>query len=167
MHAIGATPSVLFGKDSYNNKFYVFQTNLTYFPRFNFIENDNSSVSIGAPVGVGIGIANNGDDPGIGFSFDVPAVIDYNIGCKSTPDNETYFGGYLGGGFGYSRTQISGSSYSDVTAASYGPLLKAGVRIGSAKERYKNQALTIGFYFKKGLEAAKYNTAGCNVLVDL
>ncbi len=168
MHAYGATPAVLFTKDDYGNSFYLFQTNFTYFPRYNFIENENSSVSIGAPVGIGFGIVNNNSsDAGIGFSFDLPTAIDYNIGCKSTPDNETYFGGYFGAGFGYSRSSVSGSSYSDFKGASYGPLVRAGVRIGSSKESFRGQGVTIGFFYKKGLEAAKYNTVGCNALIDL
>ncbi|MDQ2753828.1 MAG: hypothetical protein M3R72_12465 [Bacteroidota bacterium] len=168
MQSLGLTPAVLFGKDESSNNFSLYQTNFTYFPRYNFVENENSSVSIGAPVGAGVGIVNSSTgDPGVGFSFDLPAVLDYNIGCKSTPENETYFGGYFGAGFGYSRNSVSGSSYTNMTASSYGPLLRAGVRIGSAKESFKGHAITIGFFYKKGLEAAKYNTAGCNVLVDL
>ncbi len=168
MQSLGLTPAVLFAKDQYGNKFSLFQTNFTYFPRYNFVENENSSISIGAPVGAGVGIVNSDSgDPGVGFSFDLPAVVDYNIGCKSTPETETYFGGYLGAGFGYSQNTVSGTSYSNIKASSYGPLLRAGVRIGSAKENWRGHAVTIGFYYKKGLEAAKYNTAGCNVLVDL
>lgn len=168
MQSLGLTPALLFAKDQYGNKFSLYQTNFTYFPRYNFVANENSSISIGAPVGAGIGIVNSSSgDPGIGFSFDLPAVLDYNIGCKSTPENETYFGGYLGAGFGYSQNTVSGTSYSNIKATSYGPLFRAGVRIGSAKENWRGHAITIGFYYKKGLEAAKYNTVGCNVLVDL
>ena len=167
MHSYGATPAILLAKDGYGNQFYLYQTDLTYFPRFNFVENENSSISIGAPVGVGISIVNSDNDPGIGFSFDLPAVVDYNIGCKSTADNESTFGGYFGAGFGYSHYSVSGTQNSDFKDASYGPLVRAGVRIGSVKEQYHGHALTIGFFYKKGLETAKYTTVGCNVLVDL
>ena len=73
------------------------QTNLTYFPRLNFIENENSSISIGFPVGIGVGIVSStsGDDAGFYFAYDLPATLDYNIGVKSTSENENTFGGYL------------------------------------------------------------------------
>ena len=168
MQAYGLTPVLLLGKDEFSNKFNLYQTNFTYFPRYNFIQNSNSSVSVGAPVGIGFGVANNDSgDPGFVFAFDLPAVIDYNIGCKSTPDNERYFGGYLGAGFGYYHVSVSGSSYSNFNGNTYGPIVRAGVRIGSAKESFHGHALTIGFFYKKGLEAAKLTTIGCNALVDL
>ena len=168
MHSVGLTPTLLLGKDEFSNNFQIFQTNITYFPRFNFIKGENSSVDVGAPVAIGFGISNTtyGDDPGFIFSYDLPAVVDYNIGCKSTPDNETYFGGYIGAGFGYSHVSVSGSSYSNFSGATYGPLVRAGVRIGSEKESWSGHGLTIGFYYKKGMEDAKLNTIGCNVLVD-
>lgn len=171
MHSIGITPSLLFGKtnDGYNNKFMLSQNCFTYFPRFNFVENENSSISIGAPVGVGFGLAKNtdGTDLGIAFAYDLPVALDYNIGFKSTPENEHYFGGYLGAGFGYYKVSVSKSSYSDFSGATYGPIARGGVRIGSAKENWRGHGVTVGFFYKKGMEKAKYNTVGCNVLVDL
>ena len=167
MHSIGATPTLLFGKDEFSNSYQIFQTNITYFPRYNFVENENSSIDIGAPLGIGFGIANSTyGDPAFLFAYDHPAVVDYNIGCKSTPDNDNTFGGYVGAGFGYYHVSVSGSSYSDFKGGTYGPIARAGVRIGSEKESWRGHALTIGFYYKKGLEDAKLTTVGCNVLVD-
>ncbi|HEY5407847.1 MAG TPA: hypothetical protein VIJ92_12200, partial [Ginsengibacter sp.] len=139
-----------------------------WFPRYNFIEGENSSVSIGAPVGVGIGLVTNtiGGDAGILFSYDLPVVIDYNIGCKSTVDNDRTFGGYFGAGFGYNKVTISGSSYSDFNGASYGPLIRAGFRFGSANESWNGHALTAGVYYKMGLENDQLHTIGFNVLMD-
>ncbi|MEP7372684.1 MAG: hypothetical protein ABI675_04795 [Chitinophagaceae bacterium] len=172
MQGYGATISVLTGKVRTSGSTYNYalqQTTLTYFPRYNFIENENSSVSIGAPVGIGIGIATNtyGDDAGIAFAYDLPVVLDYNIGCKSTIDNEQTFGGYLGLGFGYYKVSISNSQYSDFKGATYGPIFRGGVRIGSAKESWKGHGLTIGVYYKKGLEKDKLTTIGFNVLLDV
>jgi hypothetical protein len=145
------------------------ESNLTWFPRFNFVENENSSISIGAPIGVGIGITTNtyGGDAGVQFSYDLPVVLDYNIGCKSTSDNTATFGGYFGVGFGYNKVNISESSYSDFNGSSYGPLFRAGCRIGSSKESWNGHGVTVGVYYKIGLESNKLHTIGFNVLYDL
>ena len=168
MHSLGGTISILFGtlkSPGETSSFSMAQTNFTYFPRYNFIENENSSISIGAPVGVGIGLARNtdGNDAGIAFAYDLPVVIDYNLGFKSTSENEGSFGGYLGAGFGYYHVSVSGSSYSNFNGATYGPMIRGGVRIGSSKEE---GALTIGLFYKKGMEESKLNTLGFNILYD-
>ena len=172
MHGFGATISILYGKikTPYSSSdFSLEQTNITYFPRYNFVENENSSVSIGLPVGIGIGIASStyGDDVGVSFAYDLPVVLDYNIGCKSTRANEKKFGGYFGVGFGYYKVSISGSQYSDFKGATYGPIFRGGVRFGSSKESWNGHAVTIGIFYKKGLEKDKLNTVGFNVLYDL
>lgn len=171
MHSVGATISVLSGKTSdgfgNSNSQSTMQTNLSYFPRYNFVEYDNSSVSVGLPLGIGIGISNNGlDDYGVAFAFDIPAVIDYNVGYKSTQENDSRIGGYFGAGFGYYRINISKSSYSDFTGASYGPLLRTGIRFTTPKDRENGHGITVGLFFKKGLERQKFNTYGCNVYFD-
>jgi len=173
MNSVGLTLSVLQGTlhqgvGSYES-FGVEQNNATWFPRYNFIEAENSSVSIGAPIGVGIGLVTNtiGGDAGVLFSYDLPVVIDYNIGCKSTMDNDKTFGGYFGAGFGYNKVIISGSSYSDFNGASYGPLIRAGFRFGgSDNESWNGHGLTAGIYYKMGLESDKLHTIGFNVLMD-
>jgi hypothetical protein len=172
MHGYGATISVLTGKvkTSYSTSNYTLQqTNLTYFPRYNFVESENSSISIGVPVGIGIAIASNtnSNDAGIAFAYDLPVVIDYNIGFKSTMDNDKNFGGYLGLGFGYYKVSISQSQYSNFKGATYGPLFRGGVRIGSSNESWKGHGITVGMFYKKGLEKDKLTTIGFNVLVDL
>ncbi|HXS57722.1 MAG TPA: hypothetical protein VN726_16425 [Hanamia sp.] len=171
MNSAGLSLSVLQGtlhQGTGYETFAIEQNNLTWFPRYNFIESENSSVSIGAPVGAGIGLVTNtiGGDAGILFSYDVPVVIDYNIGCKSTVDNDRTFGGYFGAGFGYNKVIISGSSYSDFNGASYGPLIRAGFRFGSANENWNGHAITAGVYYKMGLERDKLHTIGFNVLID-
>lgn len=172
MHSFGATFSVLYGKVNTPSSSYSYslaQTNFTYFPRYNFIENENSSISIGAPVGAGIGIAQNtyGNDVGLLFAYDLPIVLDYNFGCKSTYENDNTFGGYLGVGFGYYRVNISKSEYSDYNGSTYGPIFRGGVRIGSSNESWNGHGITLGMFYKKGLEKDKLSTIGFNVLYDL
>ncbi len=169
MHSVGATISVLDGKstDGNDNSVSLMQTNLSYFLRYNFVEYDNASLSLGFPVGVGIGIAKNlYDDYGVSFAYDIPAVLDYNIGYKSTPDNDSRVGGYIGAGFGYYGVTVSKSSYSDFSARSYGPLIRAGFRFSTPRDRENGRGVTIGVFYKKGLETEKFNTYGCNIYYD-
>jgi hypothetical protein len=173
MHSFGLTISVLQGTlqqgAGNSESFGVEQNNLTYFPRYNFVENENSSISVGAPIGIGIGLVTNtyGNDVGVLFSYDLPLVIDYNIGCKSTKDNDKNFGGYFGVGFGYNKVNISGSSYSDFDGSSYGPLFRAGFRFGSSNESWNGHGITAGAYYKIGIDQSKLYTIGFNVLYDL
>jgi hypothetical protein len=171
MHSVGGTISVLsgtLGNPGETSSFSMMQTNFTYFPRYNFIENENSSFSIGAPVGAGIGVVSNtyGGDAGVSFAFDVPVVLDYNLGFKATSESSNYFGGYFGAGFGYYHVTVTGSQYFDFNGTSYGPLVRGGVRIGSSNESWGDHGLTIGIFYKKGLEKEKFNTFGFNVLYD-
>jgi hypothetical protein len=113
MHSVGATISALFGKDDFSNSFSLMQTNFCYFPRYNFSQSENTSFSIGAPVGIGVGLVSNtfGGDAGVSFAYDLPVVVDYNFGCKATKNVQKNFGGYIGAGFGYYHVRISQSAF--------------------------------------------------------
>ena len=147
----------------YNEKVSFAQSLLQYFIRYNVVEKDNSSISIGAPLGAGIGFAKStyGSDAGIAFGFDVPVVIDYNIGCKSTADNDKGFGCFFGTGFGYSYTGIRLSSNSS-NVSSLGPTFRAGIRIGM-----KDGGFSIPLSFKLGIGENKVNTYGFAIIRDL
>ncbi len=176
IYGLGGTISVLFGKvytPSFNpnspptsSSFALQQTSFTFFPRYNLTQSENSSISVGAPVGVGIGITQNSftNDVGVLLAYDLPVVIDYNFGCMATRKSLKRFGGYVGMGFGYYNVSISKSAYSDFSGATYGPMGRLGMRFG--KETWIEKAVTIGIFYKKGLETSKLNTAGFNVLYD-
>lgn len=169
-HSFGANISILSWNESQSssNRSTLMQTSFTYFPRLNILERDNSSVSVGVPLSLGIGIASEAyGDAGVVFAFDIPVVLDYNFGLRSNMDNENNFGGYLGAGFGYNRVSISESSYSDFNGSSYGPLFRGGVRIGSSNENWGGHGITVGVYYKIGLEKSKMTGFGFNVLYDL
>lgn len=170
MHSAGATISLITGKVNEQGSSYSFsmtQTCLAYFPRYTFVENENSSFSIGMPVGIGFGLSNNyADDAGVYFAYDLPLVVDYNFGNKSTPDNEQNFGGYFGLGFGYYKVSVSQSAFSNYNGATYGPMARAGVRIGSSREGWNGHGFTVGVFYKKGLEKQQLNTFGFNVFYD-
>src|SRR5882757_7984920 len=105
MHSLGGTVSVMyakFGPEGYqDNVTFVFK-DFTYFPRYNVMENGNSSISVGVPLGLGFGSASNLSDgsSSLYFGFDAPLVVDFNFGAKATSESDAGFGGYVGGGFG-------------------------------------------------------------------
>ncbi len=177
MHGFGATISNISTKLSPNlnpvssSNYYNFsllQSALTYYPRYNFIENKNSSLSLGIPLSVGIGVfsTTTKSDAGIVLSYDLPLAIDYNIGFKSTRVNPKKFGYFFGTGFGYSNVNLSSSQYSNYSGSSYGILYRAGVRFGSSRADWKGMGIMIGMFYKKGLEDEKFSTIGTHVLVD-
>lgn len=171
MQSLGITISALSGtiKNQYGSAdFGIEQIDFTYFPRYNFIENENSSVSIGLPLSAGVGIVRESANPGeVAFSYDLPAALDYNIGFKSTTNNDHTFGIYFGAGFGFNQVTITKTSNLGYNGISYGPLFRAGVRIGSQNESWQGNGLTIGIFYKKGMEKEKMDSFGFNVLVDL
>ena len=175
MQSYGATIQNLVGNQTVRgttSQVYITQVYGTYFPRYNFVENQKSSISIGLPISLGIALAesDNSTDVGIAFGFDLPVVLDYNFGFKAT-NEETEgkkLGGFVGCGFGYNKINISKSTSSNFTGVSYGPIFRAGVRFGSSKvESWGNKAIEINFYFKPGLEKEKYTSFGSAVLLNL
>ena len=167
IHAIGANISVLTAKINTPSEKYTFTmevNHFSYFPRFNLSESENSSFSIGFPLGAGIGVLTGGGNAeGIAWGFDLPVVADYNIGCGSTSENEKNFGEYFGGGFGYMYTGWTDGGSTE-NANTYGPLVRAGIRFSSSNANWR---VTVGMFYKTGLEKAKYKTFGFNVLMDL
>lgn len=165
MHSIGANISVLYAKinTAYEQETFVMQvTQFSYSPRFIISGSENSSLSVGSPLGAGIGILTSGGDAdGVAWSVDVPLVLDYNIGCKSSPANDDSFGSYFGLGFGY--MYAGWSSLETDKAVSYGPLARAGIRLTNSERTWH---MTTGLFFKYGLEKEKYKTFGFNVLYD-
>ena len=172
MQSAGTTISFLYDKNKTNNpsaNLSVTPTTFTYFPRYNFVENENSSFSIGTPVGLGVGLATDvyGDNWSVSFAYDLGAAFDYNIGCKSTRANPKSFGGYLGAGFSYLHVGVSNNAFSEFRGNTYGPLVRGGLRFLFSKGRNAGSALNTGLFYKRGLEAAKVSTIGLNVLWDM
>ncbi len=166
MHSIGANISVLTAKINTPYEQYTFTmmvTHFSYFPRYNITESENSSFSIGIPLGAGIGILSSaGTASGVAWGFDVPVALDYNIGCRSTAENKNNFGGYFGGGFGYMYTGWSDGGETS-HATTYGPIIRTGISFSPGQDRWHT---TVGIFYKPGLESQKYKTFGFNVLMD-
>lgn len=166
MHSVGANISLLTANIEtpyVKGSFAMMVNHLSYFPRLLVMESENSSLSFGSPLGVGINIIDDvTGTSGIAWGFDVPLVVDYNMGCKSAPDNENGFGGYFGAGFGYMYTNYTFGNGTE-KANSYGPLARAGIRFSSGDSRWFT---TVGIYYKQGLEPSKFKTFGFNVFMD-
>ncbi|MBI3139368.1 MAG: hypothetical protein HYZ15_12370, partial [Sphingobacteriales bacterium] len=170
MHGLGTTISVLFGKISGGGEsadFAMSQASFCWFPRYNFIDNGSSSFSIGAPLAAGVGIASNADlfDKGAVFAFELPVAVDYNFGCNASFDSDKNVGGYAGLGYSYYKVSIAGSQYSDFKGVSHGPVVRAGMRF--ANENWSGRGITVGMFYKMGIEKNKLSTVGFHILYDL
>lgn len=152
----------------------------TYFPRFNFLETENLSLSAGIPLSVGISISTNYyyssgsgyyDGGSIGFVVNVPFIINLNIGRGSTKDNTDKFGYFVGGGFGFHhgdfitiQTDSYGYDYTTTESTNaYGPAANAGFRIGVGR-RHKN--IEVRFSYMKGMNEDKPNVFGVGALFN-
>ena len=175
MHSYGGTIENLIGYQTVRgttSQVYLTQLYATYFPRYNLLGKNKTSLSVGLPLSAGIALADvsDGEDYGLAFGFDVPVVLDFNFGFKATPDADVNknIGGYVGVGFGYNKITISKTANSDFTGVSYGPLFRTGIRFGKKGDAsWGNKAVEVNFYFKPGLEKEKYTSFGSAVLLNL
>ena len=175
INSFGTTCSFIYGsytnKLGYKNDLSMAQYYITYSPRYNFVEMDNSSFSISAPIGLIIdgyyGTYNNDyynyiNDSGWEFGYDLPLVIDFNIGSRSTGDNYNHIGAYIGAGYDYEHINIFGTTYSNTKITSMGPIARVGYRWCTRQ----NNGITIGAFFKQGTEKDRLQTIGLSILVD-
>ena len=168
MHGLGATINVMTAKiDNHSEQYTATMafTNFTFMPRLLFGEKENSSFSLGSPVSVGVGFAKDFyGDTHIYYGGELPLVIDFNKGRKSTPDNEDSFGWYIGSGFSYTLTNwTDGNSTEKLN--SYGPLVRFGVRFGGGSN-HPERATTVGLSFRPGMENTRFKTLGIAVLTE-
>ena len=145
---------------------------ITYSPRFNMLETESTSLSISAPVGIYIGgysgtvtnsqfgFSSTINDNGWLFGYDLPVVLDFNLGKGAIRDNDSRLGAYIGTGYSYSRFNIFGSHYSNYHGTSIGPLIRGGVRL-----RLGASAIgSFGLFYKQGREHEQFKTIGFNFL---
>ena len=166
MHGVGIT--VLGSTASGSNISY--GEGFTYSPRFNFLETEQLSVSVGIPLSVGLstsfgttydiyGYAN--DQTSIGFVINVPVIVSLNMGRGSTKDNRKKFGYFVGAGFGYHHGDFITDSYTSSTGTyssnNYGPAANAGVRFGVGR---KHKNIEVRLSYMKGLNDTKPNVFG-------
>jgi hypothetical protein len=166
MHGAGLSLFVASAKDAESSANWA----ITYSPRFNFIEQDNLSVSVGIPISLGASGSYNSrgsysDGNSLSFVANVPLIVNLNMGCGSTKENESRFGFFAGAGFGYhigtantTFTDSYGGSYTSAsTVKTAGPVADAGVRIGIGSS---GRNVEIRGMFMKGITSSKANVFG-------
>ena len=170
MHGAGIT--ILGGYT--NGGDFTFAEGLTYSPRFNFLETEKLSVSVGVPLSAGIsattsttydynGYSYNDGSSSVSFVLNLPVIINLNMGRGSTKENRQKFGYFFGAGFGYNHGNFIGTSdYSQngLTSSSddnFGPVANGGLRFGVGR-KHKNVELKFSYF--KGINDKKPNIFG-------
>lgn len=131
--------------------------------RYNITEQETSSVSIDAPISLGVtGTYNSrvGASSNSSFLFNAPLVLNYNTGCGSTSDNTEGVGFFGGAGYGY---HVGASVFSGSASAS-GPLVNAGIRFG-VHFWGEGQVISLRGSYMMGLNTNKTNVIGINLLL--
>ncbi|MBS1933943.1 MAG: hypothetical protein JST96_08075, partial [Bacteroidetes bacterium] len=112
---------------------------LTYSPRVNISESDNSAISIGLPLSIGLSYSGSSSgNASASAMVNLPLVVNYNFGAGATKEVEDKFGFFAGGGLGYhvaayanDNSDYTGNNGDGTTTVrSYGPVANAGIRIG-------------------------------------
>ncbi len=134
---------------------------IIFSPKFYMLEKDNSSFSVETPFGVGL-YSGAGYDNSNYFSYTLPVIINYNIGCKSTSDNTKNFGGYFGIGYGYEKISIDRIKYPLFNGVVLGPIFDAGITFGYTVKNIRRY-MSVGMSYKKGTEANNFN----GITIDL
>jgi len=136
---------------------------VTVHPSFNLKEMEASSVSISAPVTLGVtGSVNSreGASENASFLLNAPLMIDYNSGAGSTSENMEGFGFFGGLGYGYH----TGASVAFGSASGTGPVVNAGLRYGLSLWR-EEQVISLRFSFMKGMNTNKTDVFGINLVI--
>ncbi len=147
----------------------------TYFPRFNFVETESLSLSVGIPLCVGLSATGSTtydpygygytDNTSIGFVLNAPLIINLNLGRGSTKENRKKMGYFFGAGFGYHHGDfltdrydpVTNSYISSYTSNTYGPAGNAGIRIGVGR---KHKNIEVRLSYMKGINESKPNVFG-------
>jgi hypothetical protein len=143
----------------------------TYSPRFNFIEQENMSVSIGIPFTVGMSGSYSADynsqygsssSNTLSVMFNAPLLLNLNMGAGSSKTTESRFGGFIGGGFGYhygtyNVSDILNSYDNDYTTtklSTFGPVGNAGLRFAVGRHTHN---IEVRFQYMRGMGDSKAN----------
>jgi hypothetical protein len=143
---------------------------IMYSPRVNFIEDGNTSFSVGLPMSFGISGSYNSQDienNSLGFMFDAPLMFNYNYGAGSTKEAEDKFGFYGGVGLGYHVHQYVATDDQgyDITAkmSGFGPVGNVGTRLGVG---HGSHNLELRLSYMKSLDISKSNIVGIGLLFN-
>jgi hypothetical protein len=144
-----------------------FGVGVIYSPRFNFLEKEKFSLSVGLPLTLGFTVsASNSEDQfsdyqnaSIGVILNAPVMLNINMGRGSTKDNKEKFGYFAGAGFGYQYGIFVSDIYDplrneyveDYSTSVFGPAANAGVRFGIGR---KSKNLELRLSYMQGLKKA-------------
>jgi hypothetical protein len=173
--AQGVKDSVAFRSD-YKLKLQEF--GFVYGPRIDLYASKNLSLSLAVPLMAGVSAtsgyhsydansSNTRKDTvsgimGLHFAVEVPVFADINIGLHSASDpTSKSFGLFAGIGYSYSYSTIT-TSVGHFRYDGFNPMLRAGIRLGSAWEN----RFSIAFSVRGGTGAAN-RTYGIQLLKDL
>lgn len=139
----------------------------TYAPRFNFLENEKLSISVGLPLtlAMAFGITENYSVFNSGPIVNAPLLLSLNMGRGSTKENRTKFGYFFGGGMAFHHGNVV-SDFTDFGNGSenaFGPTGNAGMRFGVGKQ-HKN--IEVRFSYMKGLNENKPDVFGVGCLFN-
>jgi len=150
-----------------------------YSPRVTFLETESLSLTVGIPISIGLSGSYNSTydsyygsytDNSLKFMFNAPLIVNFNVGCGSTKENENRFGVFVGGGFGYHYQTASGTVYDEsgypvdnATSSTFGPAANAGFRIAVGSNQ-KNIETRLSYM--KGLNDNNSNIFGVSVLFN-
>jgi hypothetical protein len=146
----------------------------TYNPRFNFIENEDYSLSVGVPLTIGLSGSYSSSynsyygsttDNTLAFMAHIPVILNFNFGAGSSKDNEQRFGFFVGGGLGYyygkynqDLVDPSGNDYTQqATINGVGPAGNIGIRIAVGRGTHNVEAKLT---FMKAMDDSKANIYG-------
>lgn len=140
---------------------------IMYSPRINFIELDND-ITISAGTHMGLGLVTNAQGDG-SYTLDVPLVAEINFGHAAHKRSRSSFGGFIGAGYGISKTSYSNTNHGYITHTSSGSndakglLINGGLRaiikkisIGMRVSYLRNtnkgseDVLSLGFFYILG-----------------
>lgn len=140
---------------------------VSYSPRFNFIEQEDMSVSVGIPFTVGVsGSYNSRYDSQYGGSssntlsvmLNAPLLVNLNMGAGSTKEAESRFGYFVGAGFGYHYGTFNISDILNdegtTKTSTMGPVGNAGVRFGVGNGSH---SVEVRLQYMKGINDVKPN----------
>jgi hypothetical protein len=149
---------------------------LTYSPRYNFLETESLSLSIGVPLTVGISggysySSSVGQSSSIGFMFNAPLILNLNLGCGSSKETESRFGFFIGGGAGYhygtyadKQQDVYGNDYeSSSSISAIGPAANLGLRFAVGQHQ-KNIETRLSYM--KGMNDKKVSVFGLAALFN-
>lgn len=171
MHGAGVT---IFAASSPETKTTV-GYGLTYSPRFNFLETEALSVSVGVPLSAGISFStsiystsyyDDNDDVSVGVVLNAPLIVNLNMGRGSTKENTQKFGYFVGAGAAYYHGDFIDSYDDTYSINAFGPAANAGFRLGVGR---KHRNIEIRFSYMKGIndnKRTRFDDFGNSIIVN-